>query len=53
MREISKLFPNVTFQLHGEGEERDDMWYEYFHDGISEECYCHITYDQPVTIKWN
>jgi hypothetical protein len=52
MREFSKLFPNVTFRLHGEGEERDDMWYEYFHNGDYEDCYVHITYDKPVVIHW-
>ena len=52
MREFSKLFPNVTFQLHGEGEERDDMWNEYFHNGEYEECFVHITYDRPRIIEW-
>lgn len=52
MVKISKLFPDVIFQLSGEGEERDDMWHEYFHNGESEECRGHIVYDKPAYIEW-
>lgn len=52
MVKLSKLFPNVTFKLHGDGEERDDMWNKYFQDGKCEECLVHITYDKPMIIKW-
>lgn len=33
MREFSKLHPSVLFTLHGEGEENDDMWDEYYLNG--------------------
>lgn len=52
MVKLSKLFPNVTFKLHGDGEERGDMWNKYFHNGESEECGSHIIYDKPCFIEW-
>lgn len=52
MTKFSKLFPNVTFKLHGDGEERDDMWNEYFHNGVTEECRAQIIYDTPCEIEW-
>ena len=52
MMQISKSCPDVTFQLSGEGEERDDMWHEYFHNGEVEECRAHIIYDKPTYIEW-
>lgn len=53
MIKLSKQFPNVTFKLHGEGEERDDMWNKYFRNGECEECHAHIRYDNPCSIEWN
>ena len=53
MVKLSKLFPNVIFKLHGDGEEREDMWNKYFQDGKCEECFVHITYDRPRIIEWN
>ena len=53
MVKFSKLFPNVTFKLHGEGEESGDLWNEYFHNGESEECQAHIIYDVPCEIEWD
>ena len=52
MVKLSKLFPNVVFKLHGDGEERDDMWNKYFQDGKCEECFVHIIYDKPHIIEW-
>ena len=52
MVKFSKLFPNITFKLHGEGEERDDNWNKYFHDGKSEECIGKIIYPNPIEIEW-
>lgn len=31
--EISKQFPDITFCLHGEGEDRGDVWNKYFKNG--------------------
>jgi len=33
LREFSKLYPDVLFELYGDGENSDDFWYEYFKDG--------------------
>ena len=52
MIEISAMFPNVVFCLHGEGEEHDDLWNAYYSNGKSETCCARIVYDDPKTIKW-
>jgi hypothetical protein len=33
MRALSSQFPTVLFTLHGEGEDNDDIWTEYYLDG--------------------
>lgn len=33
MKELSKLYPDVLFSLHGEGEESGDIWKKYFKNG--------------------
>ena len=53
MVKFSKLFPNVTFKLHGEGEESGDLWNEYYHNGAAEECRARIVYDMPCEIEWD
>ena len=53
MMTISKQFPDVTFRLCGEGEESNDMWREYFHNGIAEECRAKIVFPAPIEIEWN
>ena len=52
MMKISKMFPEVTFCLSGDGEERDDMWREYFHNGEVEECHAQIIFPSPTRIEW-
>lgn len=42
MREISKQFPNVIFELHGEGENNEDIWDKYFRNGKMQACYAKI-----------
>lgn len=34
MRKLSQKWPNVTFHLHGEGEENDDIWTATYRDGL-------------------
>jgi hypothetical protein len=46
MKELSKQFPDIVFQLHGEGEEAGDIWYKYFKNGKMQECHAKITYDE-------
>lgn len=53
MRELSRKFPNMTFCLEGDGEDRDDMWREYYHNGDMEYCAAQIVYKEPTKIKWD
>ena len=53
MMQISEMFPDVIFRLSGDGEEREDMWHEYFHNGKVEECRAKIIFPTPVEIEWN
>ena len=43
MVEFSKKFPDVTFHLHGEGEEVGDLWDKYFRNGKKQICKAEIT----------
>ena len=38
MRAISKEFPDIHFELHGEGEMNDDIWTQHFVNGKSQLC---------------
>ena len=53
MRELSRKFPNMTFCLEGDGEDREDMWREYYHNGDMEYCPAQIVYEEPTKIKWD
>lgn len=44
MKDISKQFPDTTICLHGEGEDREDMWYAYFKNGKEAYYKAEITY---------
>lgn len=44
MAMLSKKFPAVLFTLHGEGEDRDDMWDKHFRNGMMQECCADIVY---------
>lgn len=33
---LSYKFPGVLFSLYGEGEDRPDIWVEYFFEGLSQ-----------------
>ena len=45
MKRISLEFPNVLFELYGDGEESDDMWYKYFRNGKMQYCPARIEFD--------
>lgn len=53
MMKFSRLFPDVTFRLSGDGEEREDMWHKYFHNGEVEECRAEIKFPTPIYIEWD
>lgn len=45
LRLFSKTYPDVVFELHGEGEETGDIWNEYFKDGQSQREQAKFTID--------
>lgn len=46
MQEISKQFPDALIYIHGEGEDRRDMWDAYFKNGKSVVYMAQITYPE-------
>lgn len=52
MKALSEAFPEVTFLLHGEGEDQGDVWNLHCQNGDLEYCRmeCHIP--QPKRIPW-
>lgn len=44
---LSKEFPSLYFELEGFGEDREDMWREYFHNGEGMHSDAKITFDTP------
>lgn len=47
MRALSKEFPLLYFELEGIGEDRDDIWREYFHNGESMHSDAMIFFESP------
>ena len=41
---LSKEFPDVLFKLHGEGEDKEDIWDKYFMNGKMQYCPAEIIY---------
>ena len=52
MIEISKKYPDIIFVLHGEGEDNDDMWNEYYCAGEFERVDAEIVYPEPKNPKF-
>ena len=52
MLALSRAFPEVTYRLHGEGEEGGDLWDCYYRDGTLEYCPARLIYPEPERIKW-
>lgn len=50
---LSTKFPDLTFCLHGEGEENGDLWNTYYKNGKTEHCPGRIEYEEPQCIEWN
>ena len=46
MIKLSERFPNVLFELSGKGEEYDDIWKEYYYNGVHQHCKGRIVFDE-------
>ncbi|MBG9520248.1 MULTISPECIES: hypothetical protein [Bacillus cereus group] len=46
MSAISRLYPDVIFELSGEGEGSGDLWRDYYKNGKIQRCPAKITYDE-------
>lgn len=46
IQEISKQFPDALIYIHGEGEDKHDMWDAYFKNGKSVRYMAQITYPE-------
>ena len=44
MKKFSTKYPNILFEIFGEGEETDDIWKQYILNGKLEECMGKIVY---------
>ena len=42
---LSIRFPHIVFELHGAGENNDDLWYTYYKNGKKQHCPAIITFD--------
>lgn len=46
MKEMSKQFPDVLFELFGNGEETGDLWYAWFKNGKMQYTKATVTFDE-------
>ena len=46
MIKLSERFPDALFELSGKGEEYDDIWREYYHNGACQHCQGRIVFDE-------
>ena len=44
MLRLSLLYPNILFELQGDGEESDDMWVTWYKNGKKQHCPAEIIY---------
>ncbi len=51
MKQFSKKYPDVLFELHGEGEETGDIWNKYFMNGKMQKSKAKITFDEFNPLK--
>lgn len=47
MAAVSEMFPDFVFRVHGDGEETNDYWHEYFYRGKSAYTPVKISYKDP------
>lgn len=46
--ELSKKFPEIIFGLHGEGEEKNDLWNGYYKNGLCQIARAKLTVQYPA-----
>lgn len=51
MYKLSLQFPDVRFRLHGNGEDQDDLWDEYWQNGSYQHCHAYIPSFDPNQMK--
>lgn len=49
---VSRRFPEYTFVLDGEGEDSDDIWREFYHNGEWEGIEAQIMFPKPRNPKF-
>lgn len=52
MIDLSMEFPNLYFVLHGEGDDREDIWDAHYQNGIFQELYASIVMPDIDPDKW-
>lgn len=51
---VSAAVPDALIRLHGEGENRDDVWDKYFTGGkLVETCYAKLIQPAPEKVRWD
>ena len=51
MREYSKRYPELVFEISGEGEEAGDLWKDYYQNGLMQRTRAKITFDDWAPLK--
>lgn len=51
MYKLSVQFPDVLFELNGDGEESDDKWTEYWQNGSCQHCHMGIPPYDPTKMR--
>lgn len=51
MFKLSKAFPHLRFYVHGDGDDSDDLWEDYWQDGKFQHCYAEIPPYDPSKMQ--
>lgn len=52
MIELSMAFPDLYFVLHGEGDDREDVWDSHYKNGMFQELYVSLVMPEIDPLKW-
>ena len=52
MIELSMVFPNLYFVLHGEGDDREDVWDSHYKNGMFQELHVSLVMPEIDPFKW-